>query len=303
MFARLKMILEMIRFSHTLFALPFALLSAVMCWTVQDSQGEVPEFRLLDLTGIVLCMVFARSTAMAFNRIVDRRLDRENPRTSERHIPSGKLSLSSVIGFTVVNALMFGLATLFFLPNVLPVILALPVVIVLCLYSYTKRFTSLAHFYLGMSLMLAPVCTWIAIRGVEIQDNLWDLLPAVVVGFAVLFWVGGFDIIYACQDTDFDQQAELKSIPVKFGVARALQIAAFSHFLMIAALACLAWSPQMSALGWIYYISVAAVAVLLLVEHALVKPDDLERVNVAFFQINVLISVGLFLIVSIDLLL
>ena len=145
MFARLKMILEMIRFSHTLFALPFALLSAVMCWTVQDSQGEVPEFRLLDLTGIVLCMVFARSTAMAFNRIVDRRIDRENPRTSERHIPSGKLSLSSVIGFTVVNALMFGLATLFFLPNVLPVILALPVVIVLCLYSYTKRFTSLAH--------------------------------------------------------------------------------------------------------------------------------------------------------------
>ena len=240
---------------------------------------------------------------MAFNRIVDRRIDRENPRTSERHIPSGKLSLSSVIGFTVVNALMFGLATLFFLPNVLPVILALPVVIVLCLYSYTKRFTSLAHFYLGMCLMLAPVCTWIAIRGVEIQDNLWDLLPAVVVGFAVLFWVGGFDIIYACQDTDFDQQAELKSIPVKFGVARALQLAAFSHFLMIAALACLAWIPQMNALGWIYYISVAAVAVLLLVEHALVKPDDLERVNVAFFQINALISVGLFLIVSIDLLL
>ena len=151
--------------------------------------------------------------------------------------------------------------------------------------------------------MLAPVCTWIAIRGVEIQDNLWDLLPAVVVGFAVLFWVGGFDIIYACQDTDFDQQAELKSIPVKFGVARALQLAAFSHFLMIAALACLAWIPQMNALGWIYYISVAAVAVLLLVEHALVKPDDLERVNVAFFQINALISVGLFLIVSIDLLL
>ena len=303
MFARLKMILEMIRFSHTLFALPFALLSAVMCWTVQDSQGAVPAFRFLDLAGIILCMVFARSTAMAFNRIADRRIDRENPRTAGRHIPSGKLSLSSVIGFTVFNALMFGLATLLFLPNVLPLILVLPVVVVLCLYSYTKRFTALAHFYLGMSLMLAPVCTWIAIRGVEIQHNLWDLLPAVVVGFAVLFWVSGFDIIYACQDTDFDRQAKLKSIPAKFGVARALQIAAFSHILMIGALACLAWIPQMSELGWTYYISVAAVGVLLLVEHALVKPDDLDRVNVAFFQINAFISIGLFLIVSIDLLL
>ena len=198
---------------------------------------------------------------------------------------------------------MFGLATLLFLPNVLPLILALPVVVVLCLYSYTKRFTALAHLYLGMTLMLAPVCTWIALRGVEIQHNLWDLLPAVVVGFAVLFWVSGFDIIYACQDTDFDRQAKLKSIPAKFGVARALQIAAFSHILMIGALACLAWIPQMSELGWIYYISVAAVGVLLLVEHALVKPDDLDRVNVAFFQINAFISIGLFLIVSIDLLL
>jgi len=303
MWSRLKTLLEMIRFSHTVFALPFALLSAVMCWTVPDSQGLVPSFVALDLLGIVLCMVFARSAAMAFNRVADRRIDAENPRTAARHIPAGELSLSSVVWFTVLNCAMFVAATLLFLPNQLPIILSLPVLGLLGLYSYTKRFTSLAHFYLGVSLLLAPVCTWIALRGEILQQDMLDIVPAVVLGLIVMFWVGGFDIIYACQDTEFDKQAKLKSIPARFGVRGALRIAAVSHLLMIVAMVGLAFVSQLDALGWIYYVTVAAVAVLLMVEHCLVKPDDLARVNIAFFQINALISIGLFLIVSLDLLL
>jgi len=302
MWSRFKTLLEMIRFSHTVFALPFALLSAVMCWTVPDSQGVVPSFVPLDLLGIVLCMVFARSAAMAFNRIADRRMDAENPRTAARHIPAGKLSLSSVVWFTVLNCAMFVAATLLFLPNQLPVILSLPVLGILGLYSYTKRFTSLAHFYLGASLLLAPVCTWIALRGEILEEDMLDIVPAVVLGLIVMFWVGGFDIIYACQDTEFDKQAKLKSIPARFGVRGALRIAAVSHLLMIVAMVGLAFVSQLDALGWIYYITVVAIAILLTVEHCLVKPDDLARVNIAFFQVNALISIGLFLIVSLDLL-
>ena len=303
MWSRLRTLLEMIRFSHTVFALPFALLSAVMCWTVPDSQGLVPSFVALDLLGIVLCMVFARSAAMAFNRIADRRMDAENPRTAARHIPAGELSLSSVVWFTVLNCAMFVAATLLFLPNQLPIILSLPVLGLLGLYSYTKRFTALAHFYLGASLLLAPVCTWIALRGEILQQDMLDIVPAVVLGLIVMFWVGGFDIIYACQDTEFDKQAKLKSIPARFGVRGALRIAAVSHLLMIVAMVGLAFVSQLDALGWIYYVTVAAVAVLLTVEHCLVKPDDLARVNIAFFQVNAIISIGLFLIVSLDLLL
>ncbi len=308
MWSRLKTLLEMIRFSHTVFALPFALLSAVMCWTVPNCQGVVPPFSAVHLLGIVLCMVFARSAAMAFNRIADRRMDAENPRTAARHIPAGELSLSSAVWFTVLNCVMFVAATLLFWPNQLPLILSLPVLGLLGLYSYTKRFTSLAHFYLGASLFLAPVCTWIALRG----DFLWrdmdmldmlDIVPAVVLGLIVMFWVGGFDIIYACQDIEFDKQAKLKSIPARFGVRGALRIAAVSHLLMIVAMVGLAFVSQMDGLGMIYYITVTAVAVLLTVEHCLVKPDDLGRVNIAFFQVNAIISIGLFLIVSLDLLL
>lgn len=303
MWSRLKTLLEMIRFSHTVFALPFALLSAVMCWTVPHSQGPPPPFFTLHLLGIVLCMVFARSAAMAFNRIADRRMDAENPRTAARHIPAGELSLSSVVWFTVLNCAMFVAATLLFLPNQLPIILSLPVLGLLGLYSYTKRFTALAHFYLGVSLLLAPVCTWIALRGEILQQDMLDIVPAVVLGLIVMFWVGGFDIIYACQDTEFDKQAKLKSIPARFGVRGALRIAAVSHLLMIVAMVGLAFVSQLDALGWIYYVTVAAVAVLLTVEHCLVKPDDLARVNIAFFQVNAIISIGLFLIVSLDLLL
>ncbi len=304
-----KTILEMIRFSHTIFALPFALLSAVMCWTVPPRESlalELPGFNFVHLLGIVVCMVFARSAAMAFNRAADHKIDKQNPRTKGRHIPAGILSLRSVVVFTVVNSVLFVAATLLFLPNLLPIYLSVPVLAILCLYSFTKRFTSLAHFYLGVSLMLAPISTWIALRGEIMMVSFSDCLPAVVIGSIVLFWVGGFDIIYACQDAAFDVDAKLKSVPAKLGVKGALRIAALSHLIMIG---CMLLLPQTHlvggpelALGWIYYTAVAAVAILLLYEHSMVNANDLTRVNIAFFNVNSVISVGLFLIVSLDLL-
>jgi 4-hydroxybenzoate polyprenyltransferase len=167
-------------------------------------------------------------------------------------------------------------------------------------YSYTKRFTAAAHFWLGAALMLAPVSAWIAIRGPQVMQGPADLLPALVLGGAVLLWVAGFDIIYACQDVEFDRQARLHSVPARIGAAGALRLAAVCHLGMILLLAALPFAyPQ---LGWIYGVGIAAVAVLLAYEHYLVRPDDLARVNVAFFQVNAVISVGLFAVGSLDLL-
>jgi 4-hydroxybenzoate polyprenyltransferase len=297
MFSRLRHILEMIRFSHTLFALPFALLAAVMAWNVTEglSAGRIGR----ELVGIVLCMVTARSAAMAFNRIADWRFDADNPRTRMRHIPAGTLTVSSVISFAVVCSIGFVLATLIFLPNRLPLYLAVPVLAFLMAYSLTKRFTSAAHFWLGAALMLAPISAWIAIRGDAVLAHPADLLPAVVLGAAVMLWVAGFDIIYACQDFDYDRQAGLHSVPIMLGVAGALKLAALCHLGMVLLLAALPWVyPH---LGWIYGVGIAAVAVLLAYEHWLVRPDDLTRVNVAFFQVNAVVSLGLFVVGSLDL--
>ena len=315
MLQRLRHILEMIRFSHTIFALPFAMLAAVMAWTTPVSQlasssqfpaGSPPPFSWLHLFGIVLCMVFARSAAMAFNRIADRKVDAANPRTAKRHIPAGMLSVSSVALFTIVSSFGFVASTLLFLPNRLPVILALPVLAFLLAYSFTKRFTSLAQFWLGAALMLAPVCAWIALRGEVLIANPADLLPAIWLGAAVLLWVAGFDMIYACQDYDFDVQAELRSIPVKIGVSGALRLAAACHFLMVAVLLTLPFVDRLGGpplqLGWIYGTAIGAVAVLLLYEHAIVRPDDLTRVNIAFFNVNAVVSIGIFAVTAIDLL-
>lgn len=276
---RLAEILGMIKFSHTLFALPFALLGAGLA--AFDPRGW--HGRTQDWIGILLCMAFARSAAMAFNRIVDRSIDLRNPRTASRHLPTGRLSVASVAMFTVVSALGFVSATLLFLPNRLPVILSLPVLAWLLGYSYTKRFTSLAHFWLGVALMLAPMAAWIALRG----GLDW---PPVILGVAVFFWVAGFDIIYACQDADFDRESGLHSIPARLGVRRALRLAAVCHGAMIVALVALGVDYP---LGVTYFVGVAAVAFLLAYEHALVRPDDLSRVNIAFFQVNIAISVGL----------
>jgi 4-hydroxybenzoate polyprenyltransferase len=289
MLKRLRTLLEMIRFSHTLFALPFALLSAVLAW-------QRAPFRWLDLVGILLCMVFARSTAMAFNRLADRHYDARNPRTAQRHLPSGQLSPAAVWIFTLVCGAGFIASTLFFLPasNPWPLYLSVPVLLFVGGYSYTKRFTVFCHAWLGASLLLAPLAAWIAIRGLE------DLATPVVLGLAVLFWVTGFDILYACQDVDFDRQARLSSLPAWLGVVASLRVALVCHALMVVALVGLYWAAWPS-LGAIYLGGVGVVAVLLAYEHWLVRPDDLSRVNQAFFHVNGIISVGLLLIVLVQL--
>ena len=303
---QVRKLLEMIRFSHTLFALPFALLAAVMAWTVPTKSGDMVPFRWTHLLGILICMVAARSAAMAFNRLADHRIDAANPRTQQRHLPSGSLSRQSVLMFTTISAVVFVAATTLFLPNWLPLFLALPVLAVLLGYSFTKRFTSLAHFWLGLALMLAPVATWIALRGEAVMSDWTDLAPAVVLGLAVMFWVAGFDIIYACQDYAFDRQSKLKSIPVWLGVEGALRFAAFCHLMMILLLILLPllhrWIGPPLELGWVYWLGLAAVAALLVYEHGLVTARDLSRVNVAFFNVNAIVSFGLFVVVTIDLL-
>ncbi|MBX6315983.1 MAG: UbiA family prenyltransferase [Isosphaeraceae bacterium] len=288
MFRRLADILGMIKFSHTLFALPFALLGAALAAHGPSGWMARPQ----DWLGILLCMATARSAAMAFNRLADRDLDARNPRTAMRHLPSGRLSVGAVALFTAACSVLFVAATLLFWPNRLPLYLSVPVLLWLLGYSYAKRFTSLAHFWLGSALMLAPIAAWIAIRG----DLAW---PPVFLGLAVLGWVAGFDIIYACQDADFDRQAGLHSLPARLGVAGALRLAAFCHAAMIAALVGLGLSYP---LGWLYFVGVGLVALLLLYEHSLVRPDDLTRVNIAFFQVNIGISLGLLAIGLTDLL-
>ncbi len=284
--------LEMIRFSHTLFALPFALFSALLAWHTKQA------FSFIELIGILLCMVFARSAAMAFNRLADRDIDAQNPRTAVRHIPSGQLSVASVWAFTLIcSAGFIGSAALFLLvDNYWPIVLAVPVLLFILAYSWTKRFTALAHFWLGASLLLAPVAAWIAIRGFE----LWPI--PLVLGLAVLFWVAGFDIIYACQDADFDRQAKLHSIPAWLGVPRALRLAKWLHRLMVMMLMLLflVASPPHGPLGLAYLAALFCVTVLLVYEHALVRPDDLARVNQAFFHVNVIISVILLLALVVE---
>ena len=285
-----RRLLEMIRFSHTLFALPFALLSAALAWSRE-------AFRWQDLVGVLLCMVFARSAAMAFNRLADRRIDALNPRTAGRHLPAGTLSVTVVAAFTILCSAAFVASTLLFLirpqPNYWPLILSVPVLVFIGLYSLTKRFTALAHFWLGASLMLAPLSAWIAIRGVD------DLLTPLLVGGAVFFWVAGFDILYACQDVDFDRQAELHSIPALLGVGASLRLALVCHVGMLVVLAVLyGVTPE---LGGVFLAGLIAVGMLLAYEHWLVRPDDLTRVNRAFFQVNAVVSVGLFVLVVVQL--
>lgn len=285
--SRVRHLLELIRFSHTVFALPFAFLSAVMAWSRPDT-----EFRWQDLLGILLCMVFARSAAMAFNRVVDHQFDGENPRTAKRHIPAGILTRGFVVGFTLATSLAFVATTLIFLPKRLPIILSLPVLLFLLGYSYAKRFTQWCHYWLSAALMLSPIAAWIAVRD-EIA-----LEPALLAA-VIFFWVGGFDIIYACQDADFDREQKLFSLPARWGVKTALRVAFISHMLTIAALFAF-W--HFAGLGSVFLVGACCVALLLIYEHTLVRADDLTRVNVAFFNVNAVVSLGLFIVGSIDIL-
>lgn len=293
-FRRIRPLLEMIRFSHTLFALPFALLAAVMAWAANlQSEPPVP-FRWQELAGILVCMVCARSAAMAFNRLVDRRIDALNPRTKDRHLPAGMLSVGSVVLFTVVASVGFVAGTLLFLPhNPWPLYASVPVLLFLFAYSLTKRFTLLSHFWLGAALALAPLAAWVALRA----EIAW---PPVVLGAAVVLWVGGFDIIYACQDVDFDKKMRLHSVPARLGVARSLRLAALAHLGMVLLLLLLPLVyPEFR---WVYLAGVTVIAALLVYEHRLVRPDDLRRVNQAFFHVNAVVSIGLFVVGAIDLL-
>jgi 4-hydroxybenzoate polyprenyltransferase len=294
---QLRAWLEMIRFSHTLFALPFALAGAALAWKGK-AEFSWPSFAV-ELAGILLCMTTARSAAMAFNRLADRHIDARNPRTASRHLPAGRLSVPSVWIFTLVSAAAFVGSTFLFLlatpPNPWPAVFAVPVLLFVLAYSLTKRFTAGSHFWLGASLMLAPVAAWVAVRGF---DGVW---VAVLLGLAVLFWVAGFDILYACQDADFDRAARLHSVPAALGVRNALRTAAACHAVMVFWLALLGWAAWPLLGGWVYPTGVFAVAVLLAYEHSLVRPDDLTRVNQAFFHVNGVISVGILAVVLLQL--
>ena len=277
MFTTTRRFLELVRFSHTVFALPFALLAAVLAW-------RDVAFRWRDLIGILLCMVLARSAAMAFNRLVDRDVDAGNPRTQRRHLPAGLLSVPAVAAFTLLCSAGFVAATLLFLPNRWPLYLSLPVMAFLLGYSYAKRFTAWCHYWLSAALMLSPIAAWIALAGTIDSPPVW-------LAGAVFFWVGGFDVLYACQDVDFDRETKLYSVPARWGIPAALRLAMISHALTVV---CLVGLWFAAGLGSVFLTGIIAVALLLIYEHALVRPDDLTRVNLAFFHVNAVISLGIF---------
>jgi len=286
----IKNYLELIRFSHTIFALPFAILVSVWAWLLNVRQSQSSSIAWLSVFGILICMVSARSFAMAINRLADAKIDALNPRTVGRHLPSGRLRYRSVVLFASLCAIAFVLGTLLFLPNRLPLILAVPILLFLAGYSFAKRFTVLVHFWLGIALGLAPICAWIALRGDVVMREPRDVLPALLVGLGVLFWVAGFDLIYACQDAEVDRKEGMKSLPAWLGVAGALRVAALCHAIMLVPVALTPWLCPQLELGRIFWTGLFLVAILLVFEHSVVSSKNLEKVNVAFFQANAVIS-------------
>jgi 4-hydroxybenzoate polyprenyltransferase len=266
---------RMIKFSHTVFALPFALAAAAIA-----ARGH--GVTIGRLAAILVAMVGARTAAMGFNRIVDRHFDARNPRTAGRELPAGKVSLAAAVALTAASAALFvGAAA-----SLGPLCLALsPVALALVLgYSYTKRFTWLCHLFLGLAIAAGPGGAWIAVRGDVAAPALWLMA-------AVATWIGGFDILYALADRDFDRQAGLQSIPARFGVPTALTASALLHLVTLTALLMLARSAH---LGPIYLAGVALIAAILVWEHAIVRPGDLSRLDMAFFNLNGYVSVAFF---------
>jgi 4-hydroxybenzoate polyprenyltransferase len=282
LFTNIKLTLEMIKWEHSIFALPFALSGAML------AAGGLP--RAAQLGWIVLCMIAARSAAMAFNRLADAQIDAANPRTATRAIPAGVLSQKFVGVFVVVSCAIFviGAAQL----NRLALLLSPLALSVILLYSYTKRFTRWSHIVLGFALGIAPAAAWIGVRGS--LDPRILLLTA-----AVTFWVAGFDVLYACQDIDFDRTHALNSVPQAWGIPRALWVARTLHLLMLGLLVALVAA---FTLGKIAIAGIVVVAVLLAYEHSLVSSQDLSKLNAAFFTMNGVISVVFFLFVAADLL-
>jgi 4-hydroxybenzoate polyprenyltransferase len=262
---------RMIKFSHSIFAMPFALASAALA--AKETTTTPLQWGL-----IVACMVTARSAAMGFNRIVDRQLDAANPRTATREIPSGAVSLSSAVTFTALSAIAFVGLSAWLHPLcgwLSPIAL-----LVVCGYSYGKRFTSLVHLWLGVALGLAPIAAWIAITGTV-------AVAPLVLAAAVATWVAGFDILYSLQDEEYDRGAGLNSIPARLGQVGAMRVSRALHVLTITALAAL---PAVVSLAWPYWVGVAIIAGVLGWEHSLVKPGDLSRIDKAFFDLNGYVS-------------
>ena len=278
----LRVTLEMIKWEHSIFALPFAFCGAFL------AAGGIPSWR--QLGWIIVAMVAARSAAMAFNRLADASIDAANPRTQSRALPAGALSKEFVALFVVTSCAVFVLAA--WQLNRLTLLLSPVALAVVLLYSYTKRVTRWSHLVLGFSLGIAPAAAWIAVRG-SLDPHIL-LLTA-----AVMFWVAGFDILYACQDYEFDQQAGLHSVPRHWGISRALWVARFFHLAMLLLLATLL---SAFGLGKVAAIGVGAVAALLIYEHSLVSSKDLSKLNAAFFTMNGVISVIFFVFVAADLL-
>lgn len=280
---QLRIILEMITFEHTVFALPFALMATLL------AAGGLPEARTV--FWIVVAMVGARSSAMAFNRLVDVEFDRENPRTARRALPAGQLNRGQVWLFVAASSAVFLVAAGQL--NTLSLLLAPLALLLVWGYSFTKRFTALCHLVLGFAIGVAPSAAWIAVTG-RLDP------PAMVLTVAVALWVGGFDIIYASQDAEFDRGAGLFSLPSRLGVGRALIVSRTLHVLAVGALLSL---PLLAPLGGIYLAGVAVVSALLVYEHSLVRADDLSRVTAAYFTVNGFVSIGLLLFTAADLLL
>lgn len=275
--------LELVKFSHTVFALPFALASMLVASGKPFGSG-LPPFRVVGW--ILVAMVGARTAAMGFNRIVDRDIDAANPRTAQREIPSGKVSIQQASILVALSALVFVFAA--YQLNRLALWLSVPTLCVLFFYSFCKRFTSFAHVVLGICLGIAPAGAWVAVRG------RLELAP-VVLALAVMFWVAGFDVIYATMDDEFDRRAKLHSLVQKLGIQKALVAARAFHAVFIASLIAFGFAARMSTL---YFVGAALIALFLIYEHTLVDASDLRRVNAAFFTVNGVISVFFLAIVA-----
>ena len=278
---KLAIIFSDIKIQHTVFALPFAVMSAFLA-----AEG-FPETE--KLVWIIVCMVGARSAAMAFNRIVDARFDKENPRTQDRALPSGKINVGNYAVFLVASSALFIFSA--WMLNSLAFYLSPVALAIVFFYSLTKRFTAFSHFWLGLAISIAPVGAWVAIRE-EIS------FTSLLLGAAVIFWLIGFDILYACMDIEADRANRLHSIPERFGIETALKMAFASHAVMVVFLLVLLEPTVL--LGWVYLAGVALVAGLLVYEHSLIKKDDLSKVNMAFFNVNGIISIGLMAFVIVD---
>ncbi|TGE34437.1 UbiA-like polyprenyltransferase [Desulfosporosinus sp. Sb-LF] len=278
---KLKVFFEMIKLEHTLFALPFAYLGAFLA-----ADGIPSAFKLIWIT---LAMIGARTAAMSLNRLIDRHIDARNPRTAQRALPAGQLRVNEVYIYTLLSFLLLGFSA--YRLNLLALWLMPIAVFFLVLYSYTKRFTWACHLVLGISLGLAPAGAWIGVTGH------WALAP-ILLGLGVVTWVAGFDVVYACQDVEFDRKEGLHSIPAIFGLRRGLEISSFLH--MLAPLFFIAVGVVMS-MHWLYYVGVAIAIILLFRQHRLVSADDFSKIGVAFFDLNGYLSILLFVFSILDL--